>query len=92
MAFLHNLGQLQTFNLARQFALKRPFVSNRLAKYFQSLTPQTTSPAEVGLVSARNRLLLAAREAESGETKDEKGESGRLRNRGEVVADDIESS
>jgi len=61
--------------------LKRPFVPNRLAVFFRVSRRKLTSPAEVGLVSARNRLLLAAREAESSETKDEKSESGGLRNR-----------
>ena len=37
------------------------------------------SPAEAGLSSERNQLLLAAREAETGEAKAEKGERGRLR-------------
>jgi hypothetical protein len=37
-------------------------------------------PADAGDVLARNQLLLAAREAESGEADAEKGEGGRLRN------------
>ena len=38
--------------------------------------PQTANPAEAGSVLARNRLLLAAREAETGEAEAEKGKRG----------------
>jgi hypothetical protein len=35
------------------------------------MTPETTGPAPAGPVLARNRLLLAAREAETGEAEAE---------------------